>query len=195
MAFARELEPALEAGRKRVRVLNEKIRMNRATFARALSAWKGDELYYDANFTLRGNFGRARGYVDPQGREVTFTTRLEGFFRLAEEKGNQGDYALPDALRRWRESVGDERFRTEYASLPVDFVTTNDTTGGNSGSAVLDRNLRIVGLLFDGNEESMASDWSYNEEAGRSIATDIRFALFVAREVHGAGWIVDELTK
>jgi hypothetical protein len=50
-------------------------------------------------------------------------------------------------------------------------------------------------LLFDGNEGSMASDWSYNEKTGRSIATDIRFALFVAREVHGAGWIVDELTK
>jgi len=195
MAFARELEPALEAGRKRVRVLNEKILMNNAKFARALSAWKGEELYYDANFTLRGSFGQARGYVDPQGREVSFTTRLEGFFRLAEEKGNQGDYALPDALRRWREFVGDERFRTEYASLPVDFVTTNDTTGGNSGSAVLDRNLRIVGLLFDGNEESMADDWSYNEKTSRSIATDVRFALFVAREVHGAGWIVDELTK
>ena len=53
----------------------------------------------------------------------------------------------------------------------------------------------LVGLLFDGNEGSMASDWSYNEKTGRSIATDIRFALFVAREVHGAGWIVDELTN
>jgi len=195
MAFARNLEPALEAGRKRVRVLNEKIFMNRARFARALSAWKGEELYYDANFTLRGTFGQVRGLVDGEGREVPFTTRLEGLFRLAEEKGNQGDYALPGSLRRWREALGDERFEKEYAGLPVDFVTTNDTTGGNSGSAVLDRNLRIVGLLFDGNEESMASDWSYNETTGRAIVTDIRFALFVAREVHGAGWIVDELTK
>ncbi len=91
--------------------------------------------------------------------------------------------------------MGDEEFEKEYASRPVDFVTTNDTTGGNSGSAVLDRSLRIVGLLFDGNEGAMASDWSYNEKTGRSIATDIRLALFVAREVHGAGWIVDELTK
>ncbi len=195
MEFARDLDPALEATRKRVRVLNEKIFMNRAKFARALSAWKGEELYYDANFTLRGTYGQVRGLVDPEGREVPFTTRLDGLFRLADEKGNRGDYALPPALRRWRESVGDERFEKEYGSLPVNFVTTNDTTGGNSGSAVLDRNLRIVGLLFDGNEGSMASDWSYNEKTGRSIATDIRFALFVAREVHGAGWIVDELTK
>lgn len=195
LAFARDLEPTLEAARKRVRVLNEKISMNRARFARALFTWKGEELYYDANFTLRASFGQARGYVNSEGREVSFTTRLEGLFRLAEEKGNEGDYALPDALRRWREAVGDEKFEKECAELPVDFVTTNDTTGGNSGSAVLDRNLRIVGLLFDGNEESMASDWSYDEKTGRSIATDIQFALFVAREVHGAGWIVDELTK
>jgi hypothetical protein len=195
ISFARELEPTLQAGRKRTRVLNEKLFMNRAKFARALSAWKGEELYYDANFTLRASFGEARGYVDSQGREVPFATRLEGLFRLAEEKANQGDYALPETLRRWRESVGDERFEKEFARLPVNFVTTNDTTGGNSGSAVLDRNLRIVGLLFDGNEASMASDWSYNDETGRSIATDIRFALFIAREVHGAGWIVDELTK
>jgi hypothetical protein len=195
MAFARELEPALEATRKRVRVLNEKIFMNRAKFSRALSAWKHEELYFDANFTLRGTFGQVRGLVDREGREVPFTTRLDGLFRLAKEKGDQGDYALPAALRRWRESVGEEKFEKEYGSLPVNFVTTNDTTGGNSGSAVLDRSLRIVGLLFDGNEGSMASDWSYNEKTGRSIATDIRFALFVAREVHGAGWIVDELMK
>ena len=75
----------------------------------------------------------------------------------------------------------------------MNFVTTNDITGGNSGSATLNRTLEIVGLIFDGNEESMAGDWTYDARAGRALSTDIRFAPTVAREVHGAGWIVDEL--
>ena len=78
-------------------------------------------------------------------------------------------------------------------SRPVNFVTTNDITGGNSGSAALNAKLAIVGLIFDSNEEGMASDWAYSGTAGRALSTDIRFALTVAREVHGAGWIVDEL--
>ena len=55
--------------------------------------------------------------------------------------------------------------------------------------------LEIVGLIFDGNEEAMAGDWTYSEMAGRALSTDIRFALTIAREVHGAGWIVDELLQ
>jgi hypothetical protein len=77
----------------------------------------------------------------------------------------------------------------------VDLVSTNDITGGNSGSSLLNRSLGIVGLIFDGNEEAMAGDWTYSEAAGRALITNIRFALTVARDVHHAGWIVDELLK
>jgi hypothetical protein len=189
------MEPTLKERRQRVRVLNEKLFMNRARFSRGMVAWKGDDLYYDANFTLRAAFGEAKSYSNRAGEKVPLATRFEGMFRLAEERGNTGDFALPKALTAWKESLGDQAFKERYADMPVDFVTTNDTTGGNSGSAILDSQLRVVGLLFDGNEDSMASDWIYSETTGRAIATDIRFALTVAREVHGAGWIVDELTK
>ncbi len=195
IAFARALETTLEAARKRTRVLNEKLFLNRAKFARAMSAWKKERLYYDANFTLRATYGQVKGVTDASGKKIAYATRFGGLFELANERGNEGDYALPKALVRWRASTGDEAFKKKYASMPVDFVTTNDITGGNSGSSILDRNLRIIGLVFDGNEASMVSDWSYNETNGRAIGTDIRFALFVARDVHGAGWIVDELTK
>jgi hypothetical protein len=195
LSFARDLEPSLHAARKRTRVLNEKLFRNRARFARGIAAWKKGDLYYDANFTLRATYGTVSGYTSRASEAIPYTTYLDGLFRLADERGNTGDFALPPALSRWRESVGEGRFQKEYAKLPVDFLTTHDSTGGNSGSAILDRNLRIVGLLFDGNEDSMASDWSYNGTTGRSIATDVRFALFVAREVHGAGAIVDELIQ
>ena len=114
-------------------------------------------------------------------------------FALATSRGNTGDFALPRQLQTWRQSIGDAAFGRKYAALPVDFVSTNDITGGNSGSAILNRSLEIVGLIFDGNEEAMAGDWTYSETAGRALSTDIRFALTIAREVHGAGWIVDEL--
>ena len=193
IVFARAMEPTLHDRRQRVRVLSEKLFISRARFARGMVEWKGGELYYDANFTLRATYGQAKSYVNRQGEKVPLATRFEGLFRLAEERGNSGEFALPKKLQLWRESIGEAAFRERYADLPVNFVTTNDTTGGNSGSAILDSRLRLVGLLFDGNEDSMASDWIYSETTGRAIATDIRFALTVAREVHGAGWIVDEL--
>lgn len=193
VVFARDLLPSLKSARQRVRVLNEKLFQNRARFARGLQAWKGQAMYPDANFTLRATFGKVAGYTDRQGRPVPFTTRFADMFTLAASRGSRGEFALPTRLSAWRQKVGDAVFQQDYADLPVDFVSTNDITGGNSGSATLNGKLEIVGLIFDGNEEGMAGDWVYNETAGRALSTDIRFALTVARDVHGAGWIVDEL--
>ncbi len=191
--FARDLRPSLDALRQRTRILNEKILQNRSAFARGLAAWKGGAMYPDANFTLRVTYGKVAGYTT-KGKSVPFTTRLGAMFELAEARGNAGEFALPPALRTWRQNVGDAAFGRNYANLPVNFVSTNDITGGNSGSSTLNKSLDIVGLIFDGNEEAMAGDWTYSEGAGRALSTDIRFALTIARDVHGAGWVVDELS-
>ncbi len=193
IVFARDFMSSIRDQRQRVRVLNEKILQNRSRFARALTAWKGTTMYPDANFTLRVTYGRVAGYTNAQGKPVPFTTRVGDMFTLAQSRGNKGDFALPHKLSSWRQSMSDADFRRRYASLPVDFVSTNDITGGNSGSATLNKSLEIVGLIFDGNEEGMVSDWTYSEKAGRALSTDIRFALTIAREVHKAGWVVDEL--
>ena len=193
IVFARDLLPAVRAQRARVRVLNERLFMNRALFARGLAAWKGQALCPDANFTLRATYGRVAGYTDAKGKAVPFTTYFGDLFTLARARGNAGEFALPAKLEAWRRKVGDGEFSAKYGRLPVNFVSTNDITGGNSGSATLNARLEIVGLIFDGNQESMAGDWVYNGKAGRALTTDIRFALTVAREVHGARWIVGEL--
>ena len=150
-------------------------------------------MYPDANFTLRVTYGKVAGYTNAKRQAVPFTTRLSGLFSLARTRGNTGEFALPKTLQAWRAKIPAAAWTQKYASLPVDFVSTNDITGGNSGSATLNKALEIVGLIFDGNEEAMAGDWTYSETAGRALSTDIRFALTIAREVHGAGWIVDEL--
>lgn len=193
VVFARDLEPALKDQRQRIRILNEKLLRNRSQFARGLAAWKGQRLYPDANFTLRVTYGQVKGYTDRRGTPVPFATKFGEMFALAASRGQTGDFALPAKLTTWRQRVGDASFQDKYASLPVNFVSTNDITGGNSGSATLNRSLEIVGLIFDGNEEAMASDWTYSGAAGRALSTDIRFALTIAREVHDAGWVVDEL--
>jgi len=194
IAFAVHLLPALKDQRQRTRILNEKLLKNRSGFALGLAAWRGASMYPDANFTLRVTFGRVAGYVS-HGKTVPFETRFGDMFTLAKAHGDTGDYALPAKLEAWRKQIGDQAFRAKYAAMPVDFVTTNDITGGNSGSATLNKSLEIVGLIFDGNEEAMAGDWTYSETAGRALSTDIRFALTIAREVHGAGWVVDELMR
>jgi hypothetical protein len=190
LMFARDLEPSLREARERTRVLNEKILRNRSRFARGIQSWRGSTIYPDANFTLRATYGKVASLPNPS---IPFATRFGDMFALAESRKNAGDYALPPKLLAWRKKIGDAVFKAKYADMPVNFITTNDITGGNSGSSTLNRRLEIVGLIFDGNEGSMASDWSYNGTTGRALSTDIRFALTIAREIHGAGWIVDEL--
>ncbi len=150
-------------------------------------------MYPDANFTLRVTYGTVAGYRNAAGKPVRFTTKFADMFALSRAKNNQGEFAMPPALLEWRKKLGEATFTAKYGNLPVNFVTTNDITGGNSGSATLNGKLAIVGLIFDSNEEGMASDWAYSGAAGRALSTDIRFALTIAREVHRAGWIVDEL--
>jgi Peptidase S46 len=193
VVFARELEPSLRDLRARVRLLNEKILRNRARLARGVQAWRGTTIYPDANFTLRATWGKAAGVTNRDGTTIPFATRFADMFTLAERRGNSGDFALPPKLVTWKKALGEAAFESKYGDMVVNFITTNDITGGNSGSSTLNRSLSIVGLIFDGNEGSMASDWSYNGTTGRALSTDIRFALTIAREVHGAGWIVDEL--
>ena len=193
VVFARELLPSSRDRRTRVQLLNETLALHRSKFAKGLAEWKGQTLYADANFTLRVTYGKVAGFTNKAGRAVPFTTRFGEMFELANARGNKGDFALPPPFVEWRKRIGDKTFKEKFADLPVNFVSTNDITGGNSGSSILNRRLEIVGLIFDGNEEAMAGDWAYSEVAGRALSTDIRFALTIAREVHGAGWIVDEL--
>ena len=197
MIFARNFLVAQHEQRQRQRILNEKLLGNRSAFARGLAALQASTrapMYPDANFTLRVTYGHAAGYTS-HGKRVPFATTFGEFVKYAQSRGNKGDFALPKKLQDWLENNGAAEFARKYGAMPVDFVSTNDITGGNSGSATLNQSLEIVGLIFDGNEEAMAGDWTYSETAGRALSTDIRFALTIAREVHGAGWIVDELLR
>jgi hypothetical protein len=148
--------------------------------------------YHDANFTQRVAFGRVKDYTDTKKKKTwRYVSRLTWLVRR--DRGRFPFFVSQDLKKiyrrrdfgRWQDPV--------IKDVPVNFTSTVDTTGGNSGSPVLNGRGELVGLLFDGTPESMLSDWVYLPQAQRSICVDIRFVLFLAQKVHGARRVLKEL--
>jgi len=148
----------------------------------------GRTLYPDANNTLRITFGTVEGYRPADGVVYLPRTTVAG----VAAKAGPAPFDAPKRLLDAIPSAGQSRFAHEGA-LPVDFLSSLDTTGGNSGSATLNKNGELVGLLFDGNYESMSADWLFNPAVTRSIHVDIRYLLWMLESVEGAPRLVEEL--
>ena len=147
--------------------------------------------YWDANFTLRVNFGRVVDYTNTQTKKThLYQTTLS---QLMKKNTGKKPFNVPAALRKVFASKAFGPWIDEVIKdVPVNYTTTLDTTGGNSGSPTLNAKGELVGLLFDGTPEAILSDWQYLD-AQRSICMDIRFALFLADRVHGAHALLKEL--
>lgn len=158
----------------------------------ALEAWhteQGRVLYDDANGTLRLTLGHVEGYEPEDGLWAQPQTTVGG---LAAKAGPAPFDIDADTIAR-AEQGGGRWSDPELGDVPADFLTTLDTTGGNSGSAVLDGQGRFVGLAFDGNYESIAADWIFLPEVTRTICIDVRFMGWVMDGWEDGGWIRDEL--
>ena len=152
-----------------------------------------DKIHYpDANSTMRLSYGTIQDY-DPRDA-VTYKhyTTLKGVI----EKYKPGDYEfdLPQRLIDLYNNKEYGRYASSKGYMPVCFLTTNDITGGNSGSPVLNGNGELIGLAFDGNWEAMSGDVAYEPEIQRTIAVDIRYVLWIMDIYAGAGHLVDEMT-
>jgi len=156
-----------------------------------MKVFPNDRFYPDANFTLRANYGRVKGYEPKDGMYYTTSTYLKGIM----EKYKPGDYEF-DVPQKLRELYDTKDFGqySENGKMPVNFLGTNHTTGGNSGSPVLDANGNLLGLLFDGTWEGIMSDLYYDADIVRSISVDIRYVLFVIDKYAGATHLIDEMT-
>jgi len=144
----------------------------------------GSELPPDANFTLRLSFGTVSGYPY-NGTVAPYQTTLYGLFDRAYGFNNQFPFQLP---QRYREAEEQLNLRTPY-----NFVLEADVVGGNSGSPVVNREGKLVGLIFDGNIESIISTYIYNAEQGRSVAVHPAIMLEVLDKIYGAPHLVQEL--
>ena len=151
---------------------------------------QGQVLAPDANSTLRITYGTVRGYSSGGTDHVPFTTASE---MLAKHTG-EDPFDLPEGVRT---AITAGEFGSyadpELGELPIDFLADLDITGGNSGSPTLNARGELIGLVFDGNYESMASDWVFMPEITRSIHVDIRSVLWVMDAVDGADHLLTEM--
>ncbi len=148
---------------------------------------QGDTLYPDATFTLRLAFGVVKGY-ETDGKAIPPFTTIGGTFEHAGAHGNKPPYELPASWIKAKESG---RLRLE---TPFNFISTADIIGGNSGSPVVNRQNQVVGLIFDGNIQSLVLDFGYDDRQARAVAVNSRGILEALRSVYQADRLVTELT-
>nr|3WOJ_A Chain A, dipeptidyl aminopeptidase BII [Pseudoxanthomonas mexicana]3WOJ_B Chain B, dipeptidyl aminopeptidase BII [Pseudoxanthomonas mexicana]3WOL_A Chain A, dipeptidyl aminopeptidase BII [Pseudoxanthomonas mexicana]3WOL_B Chain B, dipeptidyl aminopeptidase BII [Pseudoxanthomonas mexicana]3WOM_A Chain A, dipeptidyl aminopeptidase BII [Pseudoxanthomonas mexicana]3WOM_B Chain B, dipeptidyl aminopeptidase BII [Pseudoxanthomonas mexicana]3WON_A Chain A, dipeptidyl aminopeptidase BII [Pseudoxant len=166
----------------------------RPVYLQALADYKksqGEFVYPDANLSLRITFGNVMGYAPKDGMEYTPFTTLEGV--VAKETG-QDPFDSPKALL---DAVAAKRYGgledKRIGSVPVNYLSDLDITGGNSGSPVLDAHGKLVGLAFDGNWESVSSNWVFDPKMTRMIAVDGRYLRWIMQEVYPAPQLLKEM--
>ena len=149
--------------------------------------------YPDANSTLRLTYGTIRALPKDKRNDakVNYYTTLEG--TIAKYKPNDEEFDLPKRLMELYEKKDYGRYADAAGYLPVNFLSDQDITGGNSGSPVLNGNGELIGLAFDGNIEAMAGDVIFDPKLQRTISVDIRYVLFVIDKFAGAQNIINEL--
>ena len=165
-------------------------------YMRALMEFDTERTFYpDANSTLRVAYGRVGGYRPNDGVYHRHYTTLDGI--IEKDDPTVYDYDIPQSLRDIYASKEYGRWGVECdgrVTVPVAFIASNHTTGGNSGSPVLDADGRLLGINFDRTWVSTMSDIEFDPEICRNIAVDIRYVLFVIDKIGGAGYLIDEMT-
>ena len=164
-------------------------------FVRAMMEWDRDRAFFpDANLTLRVAYGSVAGYEYADGEYHRPVSTLEGVM----EKDNPEiyDYDVPQRLRDIHAAKDYGRWGCEIAgrvSVPVCFLATNHTSGGNSGSPVINGRGELVGINFDRTWRSTMSDMEFDPSICRNISVDIRYVLFTIDKVGGASYLLDEM--
>ena len=186
IVVARLIDPKAREVRKRYESEVTGVeRSNYAKIARALFETEGTKLYPDATFTLRLSYGAVEGYME-NGKKVPAFTTLGGLYARSEAHKQEFPYNLP---QRWWDKKSELNLNT-----PFNFVSTNDIIGGNSGSPTINQNGELVGLIFDGNIQSLVGDFMYDGSVNRAISVDSRGMLEVMKKIFGANELVTELT-
>lgn len=146
----------------------------------------------DANFTIRLTYGNVKSYNPRDGVHYDYFTTLKGV--MEKEDPKNPEFVVPAKLKELYQKKDYGRYAMKNGELPVCFLTTNDITGGNSGSPVMNAKGELIGLAFDGNWESLSGDIYYDPDLQRCIVVDIRYVLFTLDKIGGMGNVIKEMT-
>ncbi len=175
---AREVRKAFE------NEVDEPKRQAYTALAKARFALDGANTYPDATFTLRLSYGTVKGFQE-DGKDVPPYTDFAGLYVRSKEQGNKDPFELP---KRWETKKGVIDPKT-----PFNFVSTADIIGGNSGSPVINKAGELVGIIFDGNIQSLVLDFIYDQTQARAVSVDSRAIMEALRKVYDAGDLADEI--
>jgi hypothetical protein len=161
-------------------------------FIAGLMEMQDDRVFYpDANFSMRLTYGTVGGYHPRDAVYYEYITYIEGL--MEKEDPDNWEFVVPEKLKELYENK-DYGIYGENGTLPINFITNNDITGGNSGSPVINSRGELIGLAFDGNWEAMSGDIAFEPELQRCIAVDARYILFIIDKFAGASHLIDEMT-
>jgi Peptidase S46 len=181
----RAIEPNARAARKKFDdAVDSVVRRDGTVIAKARFSQSGFTQPPDATFTLRLSYGQVQGYRE-NGKSIPFDTNMGGAYQHAAEHNNQPPYKLPES---WMQS----KFKLDLKT-PLNFVSTADIIGGNSGSPTVNKQGEVVGIIFDGNIQSLPWNFAYSDEQGRAVSVDSRGIQEALRKIYGASALAEEL--
>ena len=185
IVLMRSIDPDARSARREFEdKVDSVVRRDGGAIAKARFAQSGFTQPPDATFTLRLSYGVVKGYQE-NGKNIPFATTMAGAYQHAAEHGSQSPYNLPES---WIKSKDKLDLKT-----PFNFVSTADIIGGNSGSPTVNKNGEVVGIIFDGNIESLPWNFAFSETQGRAVSVDSRGIQEVLRKIYGASALADEL--
>ena len=190
--YAQSVSQKMADLRKELKPISEKFYLAKQTYIKGLLEMNaGKPAYPDANFTIRATYGQILPYSPADAIDYHYYTTLKGV--MEKEDPDNWEFVVPEKLKELYKNKDFGPYAMPNGEMPVNFLSNNDITGGNSGSPVFNANGELIGTAFDGNWEAMSGDIVFEEALQRTISVDIRYILFIIDKFAGAQNLIDEM--